>query len=122
MARPRILKDLQFVKDVCLEYKKDLKPTLAGLCRRLNVIPMTLYSSMAVGDDISDELEDAYTYLIEAHEAQLWEKSPIPHIFYLKCIKRFGYQWKEQDNIVSTDGNKDHKLIIEVIREPKAEV
>jgi hypothetical protein len=114
MARPRVLNDLKKIKSVVAEYKKDPKPTISGLCIALSCSPNTLYSAMALGDEISDELEDAYNYLIFAHEKQLWEKTPVAHIFYLKCIKRFGYQWREQSEDIS-EVNTQTKFIFEIV-------
>lgn len=125
MPRPRVLNDLQFVKDVVAEYKTDLKPTEAGLCRRLKCCPNTIKAALKIDDDIADEIQDAYTYLVESHESHLWEKgNQGAHIFRLKSLRQLGYDFRDTWNneIVIPNGNNDHKLIIEVIREPKTEV
>jgi hypothetical protein len=111
--RPKLLNDLEKISAIVCEYKKDPRPTIAGLCRRLEVCPDTLYSKMKDEDEIADKLMEAYTHLVETHEARLHDKSCVGSIFYLKTLKRFGYEFKE--NSVVDNSVKDHNITITIV-------
>jgi hypothetical protein len=116
MGRPRSLNNLEEISKVVLEYKNDPQPTLVGLCRMLKVTPPTLYSRMDEEDEIADKLMEAWFHLVESHEKALWSKVFIPHLFYLKTIKRFGFSYKDWESDKDLlPGTKDNTLKIEVV-------
>ena len=118
MARPIKLNDLEKVKSVINEYKKDDKPTFVGLCRMLGVMPQALYAAMDRDDDIADAIKDGWTWLIYCWEKRLYSSQPTPAMFYLKTIRRFDFLWRDTpppENITNIPEQTDNKLIIEVV-------
>lgn len=119
MGRKCKLNDLEQIKSVVLEYKKDTKPSLVDLCDKLKVTPPTFYAAMEKDDEIAECLIEAWNHLVKCWEKKLWESSPTAAIFYLKTIRRFGFEWRDtpppEKFEVVNDNDDGNKLIIEVV-------
>jgi len=116
MTPKRKLKDPKLVKAKIDGYLLDNKtPTLSGLMLALGVRTLnTLYRYMDEDKAIGKLISEAYLKIVDYHEKRLFDKGCVGSIFYLKSVRRFGFNFREYDN---ADQVKDNVLNIRIIED-----
>ena len=119
MARLKKLRDPELVRVVVERFILDEKPTISGLLISLDLKHLTtLHAYMAGKDEIADLITTAYLHIVYSHEVRMYEKSATGSIFYLKTLKKCGFNFRDDltgDNDDKGTNKKSNKLTIEVV-------
>lgn len=116
-GRPRKLtvEDLPRIKEIIDKHLQKTNPTFTELSRLLKIHPDTLYRNTDREDEIGELLLDAYLYIAQKHEENLYNSGCAGSIFRLKTLKkhlRFNEEKEvnEDNNINLTFNVVDKKI------------
>ena len=103
MAARRKLTDATKVKEVIDKFIVNPKPTLAGLLIDLDIKHLTtLHKYMSEDTEIGDLLCRAYIHIVYSHEVRMFDNKATPSIYYLKTLRKLGFDFTDRANEVDT--------------------